>query len=86
MGGYGERVLGFAQKKFTPEEIPDEWDPDKLKLPPKDLVFVGLISLIDPPKAGVAEAVKKCRSAGIRFLLLPFFSPFQKIILFHFFF
>lgn len=32
--------------------------------------FLGLISLIDPPRPNVAEAIRKCRSAGIRLLMV----------------
>ena len=34
------------------------------------LRFLGLISLIDPPRVNVAEAVKKCRSADIRLFMV----------------
>ena len=47
------RVLGFAYGEFRgrPEE--------------RDLIFVGLCGMIDPPRAGVKEAVAACRTAGI---------------------
>ena len=32
--------------------------------------FVGLISLIDPPKESVPKAVLKCRSAGIKVIMV----------------
>ena len=31
-----------------------------------NLCFVGLMSMIDPPRAAVPDAVGKCRSAGIK--------------------
>lgn len=52
----GMRVLGVA---FRPlEEIPDE--------PEKDMIFVGMMAMIDPPRPEVKEAVAKCKTAGIR--------------------
>jgi magnesium-transporting ATPase (P-type) len=34
--------------------------------PTEGLVFMGLVSLVDPPRPGVMEAVDRCRNAGIR--------------------
>ena len=67
LGGRGERVLGFAYKelsgfsndfKFTAKP--------KANFPVDDLTFVGLLSLIDPPREGVPEAVLKCNRARIK--------------------
>ena len=33
-------------------------------------MFVGLMSLIDPPKATVPVAVEKCQSAGVRVIMV----------------
>ena len=35
-----------------------------------DLCFVGLMSMIDPPRAAVPDAVNKCRSAGINVVMV----------------
>lgn len=32
--------------------------------------FVGLISMVDPPKSSVPDAVAKCRSAGIKVVMV----------------
>lgn len=40
------------------------------------LTFVGLISLIDPPKNGVPEAVELCRTAGVRVCMITGDHPF----------
>ena len=34
------------------------------------LRFIGLMSLIDPPRAAVPDAVTKCRSAGIKVIMV----------------
>jgi len=36
----------------------------------KDLVFCGLVGMIDPPRAEAIEAVKVCKSAGIRVVMI----------------
>jgi magnesium-transporting ATPase (P-type) len=62
----GERVLGFAYKTFKGEKDATIYQKDDSSLPKENLVFLGLVSLVDPPRDGVAEAVEKCRSADIR--------------------
>lgn len=37
-----------------------------MNFPIEQLCFLGLISMIDPPRAAVPDAVGKCRSAGIK--------------------
>lgn len=38
--------------------------------PLEGLCFVGLMSMIDPPRAAVPDAVSKCRSAGIKVIMV----------------
>jgi Ca2+-transporting ATPase len=56
----GMRVLGLAFKEIDAEAGPT-YD---------DLVWVGLVGLADPVRAGVREAIAACRSAGIRTVIL----------------
>ena len=36
----------------------------------KDLVFLGLIGMIDPPRPEVSDAVRKCKDAGVRIVMI----------------
>lgn len=42
------------------------FDCDDVNFTTENLCFVGLMSMIDPPRAAVPDAVGKCRSAGIK--------------------
>ncbi|RMB88270.1 hypothetical protein DUI87_35382 [Hirundo rustica rustica] len=68
LGGLGERVLGFCHLYLPPEQFPRgfRFDADEVNFPTTDLCFVGLMSMIDPPRAARARRVGKCRSAGIK--------------------
>jgi Ca2+-transporting ATPase len=59
------RVLGMAYK-VTPE-LPDISNIEALE---KDLVFTGLIGMIDPPRPEVPPALEKGRHAGIRTVMI----------------
>jgi sodium/potassium-transporting ATPase subunit alpha len=71
LGGLGERVLGFCDKILSLDEYPRDQLECKLdSLPPKSLRFLGFISMIDPPKPNVPEAVSKCHLAGIKVFMV----------------
>ena len=53
------RVLGFAYRRFA----------DRSKAE-KNLTFVGLQGMIDPPREEVKEAIRKCSDAGIRVIMI----------------
>ena len=72
LGGLGERVLGFCDFKLPKEKFDKgfKFDADDVNFPLMDLRFVGLMSMIDPPRAAVPDAVSKCRSAGIKVIMV----------------
>ncbi len=59
------RVLGFAYK--------NEWKTDDD--PEEDLIWIGLMAMIDPPRDEAAEALKDCQHAGIRVIMITGDNP-----------
>lgn len=56
------RVLGFAYKETSKyEDITKEEN---------NMVFVGLVGIIDPPREEVKEAIKVCHNAGMRVVMI----------------
>merc|ERR1719418_346140 len=72
LGGLGERVLGFCDFQLPASKFPAgfPFNPDEVNFPLKGLRFVGLMAMIDPPRAAVPDAVSKCRSAGIKVIMV----------------
>ncbi|XP_076802410.1 sodium/potassium-transporting ATPase subunit alpha-3-like [Clavelina lepadiformis] len=72
LGGLGERVLGFCHEYLPTDTFPPgyQFDSDDVNFPLENLTFVGLMSMIDPPRAAVPDAVGKCRSAGIKVIMV----------------
>jgi sodium/potassium-transporting ATPase subunit alpha len=73
LGGMGERVLGFSDLRLDADKFPRgefEFNTEEVNFPVEDLRFLGLMSMIDPPRAAVPDAVEKCRSAGIKVVMV----------------
>ena len=72
LGGLGERVLGFCDYALPKGDYPTGYpfNNDDVNFPIDGLRFVGLMSMIDPPRAAVPDAVSKCRSAGIKVIMV----------------
>uniref|UniRef100_A0A3Q4H1A9 Sodium/potassium-transporting ATPase subunit alpha n=1 Tax=Neolamprologus brichardi TaxID=32507 RepID=A0A3Q4H1A9_NEOBR len=72
LGGLGERVLGFCHCHLPDDQFPEgfAFDADDVNFPTENLCFIGLMSMIDPPRAAVPDAVGKCRSAGIKVIMV----------------
>ena len=77
LGGLGERVLGFCDYMLPADKYPNGYpfDAEDVNFPLEGLRFVGLMSMIDPPRAAVPDAVAKCRSAGIKVIMVSIVGP-----------
>jgi Ca2+-transporting ATPase len=56
----GYRVLAFAKREFS--HLPESLEAQTVE---RDLTFLGLVALIDPPRPEVPQAVTDCLTAGI---------------------
>ena len=59
------RVLGAAYREYT--EKPKSFEAEVLE---KDLIFIGFTGMIDPCRPEVYDAIKECRKAGIRPIMI----------------
>lgn len=71
-GGMGERVIGLCDLPLPRSQFPRgfQFDVEQINFPINKLRFLGLMSMIDPPRAAVPDAVSKCRSAGIKIIMI----------------
>ncbi len=63
MAGDALRVLGMAYKRLAT-------NPAVTQAVEQDMVFVGLVGMIDPPREEVKEAVRLCDRAGIKSVMI----------------
>ena len=59
------RVLAASYKELS--KIPEKSTTDELE---EDMIFVGLVGMIDPPRPEVKDAVKLCKRAGIKPIMI----------------
>lgn len=75
LGYLGERVLAYCDLQL-PSSVYDlnyEFNtesPSTYNFPASGYRFVGLVSLVDPPRPAVPDAVRKCRTAGIKVIMV----------------
>jgi calcium-translocating P-type ATPase len=61
----GLRVLALARR-----EMPRDGQPPERERAEQELCFLGLVTMFDPPRAEVLDAVARCHSAGIRIIVI----------------
>ncbi|MGZ6697263.1 MAG: cation-translocating P-type ATPase [Solirubrobacteraceae bacterium] len=61
----GLRVLGVAHRRLAADA-----DLGRREHVERDLCFLGLVAMLDPPREGVHEAVAACHRAGIRIIVV----------------
>lgn len=59
------RVLAFSYKTY--DKIPNDISSDNIE---NDVIFVGLVGMIDPPRNEAMDAIDKCKTAGINTIMI----------------
>ena len=59
------RVLGCAYKEI--DHVPNKQEMEEIE---KDLIFIGMVGMIDPPREEAKHAVDKCKTAGIKTVMI----------------
>lgn len=60
----GYRTLAISYRKLN------EFDNPKRKMIEKDMIFLGFVSIMDPPRIGVKESVKECHNGDIKVIMI----------------
>ena len=74
-GEGGERVLGFAKLHLPKDKYPANYqfnckNISNTNFPHEGFTFTGLISLIDPPREVVPFSILKCKTAGVKVIMV----------------
>ena len=59
------RVLAASMRLY--DAVPEDVTPENLE---QDLIFIGLTGMIDPIRPEVVDAIKECKTAGIRAVMI----------------
>lgn len=62
----GLRILGFAYRNFETKDAPEA----SAQTVEKDLIFIGITAMYDPPRPEVKDAISICKKAGIRVVMI----------------
>jgi sodium/potassium-transporting ATPase subunit alpha len=71
----GKRVILLAKKRldnlqFNPADQPREYETDIMGRASSELILVGLVAIVDPPRPEIPEVVRTLRGAGIRVFMV----------------
>jgi len=65
--GMAQRALRILALAYREGKHVDDSTEDSIE---KDLIFLGVVGMIDPPRADAVEAIKLCKSVGIRPIMI----------------
>ncbi|MCK4384505.1 MAG: cation-transporting P-type ATPase, partial [Candidatus Lokiarchaeota archaeon] len=70
--GQGFRILSLCYKKL--DSIPPEDDKSR-QLCESDMIYIGFVTILDPPREGVKDSVERCHDAGVDVVMITGDSP-----------
>ncbi|MCW4024619.1 MAG: cation-transporting P-type ATPase [Candidatus Bathyarchaeota archaeon] len=70
MAQAGERLIAFGYHRLSADS---DFEPEQLE---RDIVFVGAVGFIDPPRKEVKDAIANCQKAGINVVMITGDHPF----------
>jgi Ca2+-transporting ATPase len=70
--GQGYRILSLCYKKLDAIPLEDE---KSRKLCETDMIYIGFVTIHDPPREGVKQSVEQCHDAGVEVVMITGDSP-----------
>ena len=68
----GYRILSLSYKKL--DFLPDSSDEGRIQCE-SDMIYIGFVTILDPPREGVKQSVEQCHSAGVDVVMITGDSP-----------
>ena len=68
----GYRILSLCYKVM--DTIPPDGDKGR-EVSESDMIFIGFVTILDPPREGVKESVEQCHQAGVEVVMITGDSP-----------
>ncbi|CAB3410623.1 unnamed protein product [Caenorhabditis bovis] len=69
LGNEGRRVIAFAKRHFNANESTRFGNNGKHDYP-RDLVFLGMAAIMDPPRPETSAAIEQCKIAGVKVFMI----------------
>ncbi|MHA1149013.1 MAG: cation-translocating P-type ATPase [Promethearchaeota archaeon] len=70
----GYRILSLCYRKMN--QLPSDPESDEAReLCESNMVYIGFVTILDPPREGVKESVQQCHSAGVDVVMITGDSP-----------